>query len=54
MNTLGSSSDEYSSKQSNVIEIEKQSIVLTEADILTICEGLKTASNNWLILGLAL
>ncbi|XP_064387065.1 uncharacterized protein LOC135335465 isoform X4 [Halichondria panicea] len=50
----GSSSDEYSSKQSNVIEIEKQSIVLTEADILTICEGLKTASNNWLILGLAL
>ncbi len=29
-------------------------MVLTGADILTICENLKSASNNWFKLGLAL
>ncbi len=35
-------------------ESAHQPIVLTGADILTICESLKTASYNWFDLGLAL
>ena len=47
---LGSSSENYRSKNQTV-EIAKRSssnpIILTAADILIICESLKSASKNW-------
>ncbi len=47
---LGSSPDEYSSELPKVV---KQSVVLTKADIRTICEKLTTARKDWFHLGSA-
>ena len=50
---IGSSPEEYLSNQA--VEIaQRPTIVLTGDDILTICESLKTVSNDWFDLGLAL
>ncbi|XP_064387238.1 uncharacterized protein LOC135335603 isoform X4 [Halichondria panicea] len=51
--SIGSSSEEYSSKHPKVVETVKQSVVLNETDILTICEKLKSARKDWFDLGAA-
>ena len=50
---VGSSQEEPTSRNQTVEIAQRSSIVLTEDDILTICEKLKSASNNWFNLGMA-
>ncbi len=49
--TIGSASEEYPSKK---VGIASQPIVLTAADIQTICVRLESASKDWFSLGLSL
>ncbi len=51
---IGSSPEEYLSKNQAVEIAQRPTIVLTGDDFLTICESLKTVSNDWFDLGLAL
>ena len=48
---VGSSQEEHTNRNQTV---QRSSIVLTGDDVLTICESLNNASNDWFNLGLAL